>query len=82
MALYGKRCRSSIGWYEVGDSKLLGPDLVYQALKKVKVICDRFRTTQTHQKSYANMRHRDLEFNVGDWVFLKVIAMKGVMQFL
>ena len=28
-ALYGRRCRSSIGWFEVGESSLLGPDLIY-----------------------------------------------------
>ena len=36
-SLYGRRCRSLIGWYEVGEGKLLGPDLVHQALEKVKV---------------------------------------------
>ncbi|WMV26521.1 hypothetical protein MTR67_019906 [Solanum verrucosum] len=37
-AFYGKRCRSPIGWFEVGKSGLVGPDLVHQAMDKVKVI--------------------------------------------
>ncbi|XP_070046328.1 uncharacterized protein [Nicotiana tomentosiformis] len=37
--------------------------------------------SQSHQKSYSNVRHRDLEFEEDDWVFLKVSPMKGIMQF-
>ena len=37
-ALYGRRCRSPIGWFEVGEAGLIGPNLVHQAMEKVKVI--------------------------------------------
>jgi len=36
---------------------------------------------QNRQKSYADVRRRDIEFWVDDWVFLKVSPMKGVMRF-
>ncbi|WMV33702.1 hypothetical protein MTR67_027087, partial [Solanum verrucosum] len=36
-AIYGRRCRSHIGWLEVGEARLIGPDLVHQAMKKVKL---------------------------------------------
>ncbi|WMV29209.1 hypothetical protein MTR67_022594 [Solanum verrucosum] len=36
-ALYGRRCRSSIGWFEVGEARLIGPDLVHEAMEKLKV---------------------------------------------
>ncbi|XP_073137931.1 uncharacterized protein [Henckelia pumila] len=39
------------------------------------------RTAQSRQKSYADARRRDLEFAVGDHVFLKVSPMKGVARF-
>ncbi|XP_060202948.1 uncharacterized protein LOC132631389, partial [Lycium barbarum] len=42
-ALYGRRCRSPIGWFEVGEAELLGPDLVYQAMEKVKLIQERLK---------------------------------------
>lgn len=42
-ALYGRRCRSPFGWYEVNEGKFFGPDLVHQASEKVKVICDRLK---------------------------------------
>ncbi|MCF7184031.1 hypothetical protein L3H42_11070, partial [Corynebacterium sp. MC-13] len=80
-ALYGRKCRSPIGWFEVGETTLLGPDLVQQAMEKVKVIQERLETAQSRHKSYADIRRRGLEFSVGDWVFLKVSPIKGVMRF-
>ncbi|KAL0556451.1 hypothetical protein IC582_004965 [Cucumis melo] len=38
-------------------------------------------TAQSRQKSYADVRRKDLEFDVGDKVFLKVAPMKGVLRF-
>ncbi|XP_070036669.1 uncharacterized protein [Nicotiana tomentosiformis] len=80
-ALYGRKCRSPIGWFDVGESGLYGPDLVQQAIEKVKLIRERLLTAQSRQKSYSDMRRRDLEFRINDWVFLKVSPMKGVMRF-
>ena len=37
-ALYGMRCRSLIGWFEVGESSLLGPELIYKTLDTVHII--------------------------------------------
>ena len=50
-ALYGRRCRSPVGWFEVGEFALIGPKLVYDAIKKVRLIRKRLRTTQSRQKS-------------------------------
>ncbi|EOY03326.1 DNA/RNA polymerases superfamily protein [Theobroma cacao] len=80
-ALYGRRCRSPIGWLEVGERKLLGPELVQDATEKIHMIRQRMLTAQSRQKSYADNRRRDLEFQVGDHVFLKVSPTKGVMRF-
>ncbi|XP_070006540.1 uncharacterized protein [Nicotiana sylvestris] len=80
-ALYGRRCRSPVGWFEVGETELYGPDLIHQAIEKVKVIQERLRTAQSRQKSYSDVRRRDLEFEVGDWVFLRISPMKGIMHF-
>ncbi|XP_070054206.1 uncharacterized protein [Nicotiana tomentosiformis] len=80
-ALYGRRCRLSIGWFEVGEVELIGPDHVHQAVEKVKIIKERLKTAQSRQKSYSVVRRRDLEFKEDDWVFLKVSPMKGIMQF-
>ncbi|WMV30554.1 hypothetical protein MTR67_023939, partial [Solanum verrucosum] len=43
-ALYGRRCRSPIRWFKVGEVGLIGPNLVHQAIEKVKVIQERLKT--------------------------------------
>ena len=48
---------------------------------KIKVIRDRLKIAQDRQKSYANNRCRDLEFEVGDMVFLRISTWKGVLRF-
>lgn len=80
-ALYGRKCRSPICWDEVGERKLLGLELVQIIAEKIKLIRERLRTAQSRQKNYADRRRRDLEFQVGDYVFLKVSPWKGVFRF-
>ncbi|RVW13369.1 Transposon Ty3-G Gag-Pol polyprotein [Vitis vinifera] len=80
-ALYGRRCRSPVCWDEVGENKLLGPELVQLTIEKVSLIKERLKAVQSRQKSYADNRRRDLEFEVGDHVFLKVSPMKSIMRF-
>ncbi|XP_059295595.1 uncharacterized protein LOC132048933 [Lycium ferocissimum] len=50
-------------------------------MDKVKLIQEWLKMAQSHQKSYTDVRRRDLEFHINDWVFLKVSPMKGVMRF-
>ena len=80
-ALYGRPCRSSICWTEVGESSITGPDLIRDTSKKVSLIRQHLLTTQSVQKSYANVRRRPLEFEVGDHVFLMVMPKRGVVRF-
>ncbi|WMV25493.1 hypothetical protein MTR67_018878 [Solanum verrucosum] len=79
--LYGRRCRSPIGWFEVGEVALVGPELVHEAMEKVWLIRERSKTTQSRQKSNGDARRGDLEFDVNDWVYLKISSIKGVMRF-
>ena len=80
-ALYGRECRSPLCWTEVGDKALIGPELVQMTTEKIKLIQQRIRTAQSRQKSYADQRRRELEFEIGDHVFLKVSPMTGVSRF-
>jgi hypothetical protein len=80
-ALYGRKCRSPICWEEVGERKLLGPELVQMTTKKIKLIRERLKAAQSRQKSYADKRRRDLEFQIEDFVFLKVSLFSGVKIF-
>ncbi|XP_070057643.1 uncharacterized protein [Nicotiana tomentosiformis] len=67
-ALYDRRCRSPIGWFEIGEAELIGPDIVHQTMEKVKIIKERLKTAQSHHKFYSDVRRRDLEFKEDDWV--------------
>ena len=80
-ALYGRPCRSPLGWTEVGESSITGPDLIRDTSEKVSLIRQRLLTAQSRQKSYADVRRRPLEFEVEDHVFLKVMPKRGVVRF-
>ncbi|KAL4028878.1 hypothetical protein IC575_012090 [Cucumis melo] len=80
-ALYGKCCRSPICWDEVGEQRLMGPKLVQSTNEGIQNIRSRMQTAHSRQKSYADVGRNDLEFGVGDKVFLKVAPMKGVLRF-
>ena len=80
-ALYGRPCRSPICWTEVGESSITGPNLIRDTYEKVNLIRQRLLMDQSRQKSYADVRHRPLEFKVGDHVFLKVMPKRGVVRF-
>ena len=58
-ALYGRRCRSPVGWFEVGEAALIWPDSVLYAMEKVQLIRDRLKTAQSRQNSYADVRRRE-----------------------
>ncbi|XP_070017418.1 uncharacterized protein [Nicotiana sylvestris] len=79
--LYAKFSSATFGWYELGEAKLLGTDLVRDALEKVKLIQERLRTTLSRQKSYADRKALDMAFMVGEKVLLRVSPLKGVMMF-
>ena len=80
-ALYGRPCRSPLCWTEVGESSIIGPDLIRDTSEKVSLIGQHLLTAQSRQKSYADVRRRPLEFEVGDHVFLKVMPTRGVVRF-
>ncbi|XP_038887189.1 uncharacterized protein LOC120077377 [Benincasa hispida] len=81
-ALYGRKCRTSVCWDEVGERKLFGLELVQITTDTIKIIREKLKTAQDRQKSYANKHRRDLEFEVGDRVFRKLSPWKGVLCFV
>ena len=60
---------------------MIGLDTVLYDMERVQPIRDRLKTAQSRHKSYADVRRRELELQVDDWVFLKVSHMKWVMRF-
>nr|GEZ86792.1 putative reverse transcriptase domain-containing protein [Tanacetum cinerariifolium] len=80
-ALYGRKCRSPICWAEVGDRQLTGPEIIHETTEKIVQIKSRIQAARDRQKSYADVRRKPLEFQVGDKVMLKVSPWKGVIRF-
>ncbi|GJT77194.1 putative reverse transcriptase domain-containing protein [Tanacetum coccineum] len=80
-ALYGRKCRSPMIWTEVGESQLIGPEIVQETTEKIVQIRERLKMARSRQKSYADKRRKPLEFQVGDRVLLKVSPWKGVVRF-
>jgi hypothetical protein len=80
-ALYGQPYRTPLSWSESGEWVIFGPDIMTEAEEKVRQIRANILTTQSHQKSYTDKRHRPLEFEVGDHVYLGLSPMKGVRRF-
>nr|GEZ16266.1 putative reverse transcriptase domain-containing protein [Tanacetum cinerariifolium] len=65
-ALYGRKCQSPIYWAEVGHSQLTGPEIIHETTKKIVQIRSLIQAARDHQKSYADVRRKPLEFQVGD----------------
>nr|GEU67342.1 putative reverse transcriptase domain-containing protein [Tanacetum cinerariifolium] len=73
-ALYGRKCRSLVCWAEVGEAQLTGLELIQETTKKIVLIKQRIQAAQDQQKSYADLKWKLIEFEVGDGVMLKVLA--------
>ncbi|XP_058181284.1 uncharacterized protein LOC131299723 [Rhododendron vialii] len=50
-------------------------------MEKIKLIRERLEAAQSRQKNYADAGKREVEFQEGEWVFLKISPMKGVLRF-
>nr|GEX11053.1 putative reverse transcriptase domain-containing protein [Tanacetum cinerariifolium] len=68
-------------WAEVRDRQLTGPEIIHETTKKVVQIKNRIQAARDRQKSYADVRRKSLEFQVGYKVMLKVSHWKGVIRF-
>jgi len=80
-ALYGRKCRTPLMWSEVGECTLTRPTLIKEAEDRVAEIREKLKVAQSRQKSYADKRRRELCFEVGDFVNLKVSPIRGTRWF-
>jgi hypothetical protein len=80
-ALYGRRCRTPLNWSQSREREVFGPDLVTEAERKVKLIRKNLKAAQARQKSYHDKRRKPLQFEVGDFVYLKVSPTRRLQRF-
>jgi hypothetical protein len=53
-ALYGRKCRTTLAWSEVGERALFGPAIIKEAEEKVEKVRENLKIAQSRQKSYAD----------------------------
>jgi hypothetical protein len=80
-ALYGWQCRTPLFWSQTGESQVFRPEVLKDAEKQVQMVRESLKVAQSRQKSYADKRKRDLSFEIGDFVYLKVSLMRGTHRF-
>nr|GEZ51937.1 putative reverse transcriptase domain-containing protein [Tanacetum cinerariifolium] len=80
-ALYGRKCRSPVCWTKVGEAQILGPELIQETTEKIVQIKQRMQAARDRQKSYTDLKRKQMEFQDGDKVMLKVSPWKEVVCF-
>jgi hypothetical protein len=78
--VYARRCRTLLFWSEAGEWKVFGSDVLQEAEKHVRMVRENLRIAQSRQKSYADHRRRELSFEVGGYVYLKVSPMRDLRR--
>jgi transposase InsO family protein len=81
-ALYRRKCRTALAWSEVGERTLFWLAIIEEAEEKVEKVRENLSIAQSHQKSYADKRRKELTFADGDSVYLKVSPLRGTKRFL
>jgi len=79
-ALYERKCRTPLYWYEMGENLIVGPEIIQRTIDMVKLAQEKMKATQSCQKSYHDKRRKLLEFQEGDHIFLKVPPTTGVRR--
>jgi hypothetical protein len=80
-ALYGKKCMTLLCWDQTRERQFYGPELIQEAEEQVRIIRNNLRVAKTRQNSYADNRRRQLEFEEGDHVYLKVSPLRRMRRF-
>jgi DNA helicase HerA-like ATPase len=60
---------------------VFGPDILLEAEENIKMVRENLKIAQSRQRNYADTRRRELSFEVGDYVYLKVSPIRGVRRF-
>ena len=80
-ALYERSYRLSLCWVEPDELVAMGPLFIVETTEKIWALPDRLKTVQSRQKSYADLNQKEVEYDVGDFVFLKVFPIRWVTRF-
>ena len=80
-ALYGRKCRTPMCWTKLSEKKVIGPNLIQEIEENVQMIKEILKVSVDRQKSYADLKRKDIQYEISEKVFLKVSPWKKVMRF-
>ena len=76
-----EKCRTPLCWTELSEKKVIGPELIQETEENVKMIRERLKVANDRQKSYVDVKRKDIRYEIGKKVFLEVSPWKKVMRF-
>ena len=80
-ALYGQRCRTPVCWTKLNEHKVIGLNIVKDTEEKVQVIRQRLKVASDRKNSYADLKMKDIEYEVSGKVFVKVSPWRKFLRF-
>jgi hypothetical protein len=80
-ALYGRNCKTPLHWDQPGERQVFGLEILLEAEENIRMVWENLKAAQSRPRSYADTRRRELSFEVGDYVYLKVSPIRGTKRF-
>jgi hypothetical protein len=80
-ALYSRRCQTPLMWSEVGERTFFNPATIVEDEENVAKVKENLKIAQSRQKSYTNPKRKDVSFEVGEHIYLKVSPLRGTKRF-
>jgi hypothetical protein len=80
-ALYGRNCRTPLHWDQSDERQVFGPYILLKVKENIGLVRENLKTARSLQRSYVDTRRRDLSYEVGGYVYLKVSLIRGIKRF-
>jgi hypothetical protein len=80
-ALYGWNCQTPLHCDQPGERQVFGLEILLEAEENIRMVRENMKAAQSGQQSYADTRRRELIFEVGDYVYLKVSPIRETKRF-
>jgi len=80
-ALYDRPCKTPLSWDRLEDRVIVGLKLIQEIEEQVKQIRQRLKEAQDSRKSYADAHRTNMNYEVGDQVFVCVRPNKSAIRF-
>ncbi|XP_040944940.1 uncharacterized protein [Gossypium hirsutum] len=78
---FTSRCRILSCWIDLGERLVLSPELISDTEDKIRLIRNRLKMASDRHKSYVDLKRKEIEYSMGDLVFIKVLPWKKIIRF-